>query len=178
MWQIFEKAYSHPLPYIGAGKIIKSADESAVVRSWAVERRIAYLLQHKMQIMDMIEEINDLEGDDLLIADVIIRLCLQRDRISREMKGLRKWLHPDTGAITDDMIQQARDYPISSLIEFDRAGKAIAWCHDDKSPSLHHHKQANRAHCWPCNQSFDTISVLMQRDGMTFTAAVRDLCKR
>lgn len=176
MFAIFEAAYSRPLPYVGARKTIEAADTAEVSRSWSVERRIAYLLQHKMQILDMIDEAASIDGDDYLMADTIIRLLHKRDRINREMKGLRKWMQTDTGAITDEMIQQARDYPIDQLIDFNR-GKAIAWCHDDKQPSLHHHKQANRAHCWPCNQSFDTISVLMQRDGMTFHAAVRELCR-
>lgn len=96
-------------------------------------------------------------------VDIIIRL--------RGMKDVER-----KGGITDSMIEQAREVPITNLIEFDKNGKALAWCHDDKTPSLHHHKKANRAHCFPCGESFDPIAVLMSREGMTFVEAVRKLC--
>ena len=79
-----------------------------------------------------------------------------------------------TNGITDEQIAIAKEYPIDRLIEFTR-GKAKAWCHDDKTPSLHHHRQANRAHCFPCRKSYNPIDVLMERDGMAFIDAVRAL---
>jgi hypothetical protein len=79
-----------------------------------------------------------------------------------------------TNGITDEQIAIAKEYPIDRLIEFTR-GKATAWCHDDKTPSLHHHRQANRAHCFPCGKSYNPIDVLMQRDNMSFIDAVRAL---
>ena len=79
-------------------------------------------------------------------------------------------------SITDEMIERARDVPIESLIEFVK-GKALAWCHDDHSPSLSHHRKANRATCFPCGKSFNPIDVLIERDKMTFIEAVKYLCK-
>lgn len=71
-------------------------------------------------------------------------------------------------------VESARAYPIEELIDFTR-GKATAWCHCDKTPSLTLDRKRNRAKCWPCDKSFDPIAVLMERDGMGFVQAVKFL---
>lgn len=98
------------------------------------------------------------------------------DEINSISKELRYSESPQTtDKITDEMIAKAKDYPIEKIIEFDRAGKAIAFCHPDKTPSLSWFKKANKAHCFPCGKSFDTIGVLMERDKLTFHEAVKRL---
>ena len=82
---------------------------------------------------------------------------------------------PKEGEITADMMETARAYPIEKLIEFDRAGKAVAWCHDDKAPSLFWYKKANRATCFPCGRSFNPVDVLIERDNFSFRDAVLNL---
>jgi len=77
--------------------------------------------------------------------------------------------------ITDNMIEAARDYPIDRLIDFKRR-RAIAFCHNSDSFSMSHMVNANMAHCFVCNKSFNPIDVLMERDGMTFMQAVKHLC--
>ena len=72
------------------------------------------------------------------------------------------------------MIQQARSYPIECLIEFIN-GKAKAFCHDDKTPSLSKHPKHNYCRCFVCNKSFDPIAIKMERDSLTFNEAVRSL---
>lgn len=81
---------------------------------------------------------------------------------------------PAGNEITPDMIQAARHYPINKIVEFMR-GKARAFCHDDKVPSAFHGTRHNTLECPVCDKHFDTISVLMARDGMTFPSAVRFL---
>jgi len=77
--------------------------------------------------------------------------------------------------INDDMIAQAKDYPVEQLVEFAR-GKAKAWCHPDKNPSMYHANRTNRVNCPVCDKSFGPIDVCIERDGMTFVDAVRYLC--
>lgn len=91
-----------------------------------------------------------------------------------DLKQIEASLTKKVTGITDEQIAIAKEYPIDQLIEF-RNGKSTAWCHDDKTPSLNHHRQANRAHCFPCGKSYNPIDVLMERDGMTFIDAVRAL---
>ena len=76
---------------------------------------------------------------------------------------------------SDERIEEAKAYPIEQLIEFDRTGKALAWCHTDRTPSLTWYRAGNRARCFPCGKSFNPIQVLMDRDGKTFVEAVKEL---
>lgn len=78
--------------------------------------------------------------------------------------------------ITDEMIEQARNFPIEQLIEFHN-GKAYAFCHEDKNPSLSLWKKNNNCRCFVCGQSFSPIDIKMKRDFMPFKDAVRYLCE-
>ena len=92
-----------------------------------------------------------------------------------EIIALKGYRRKEGGSkITEEMIERARNYPVSRLIRF-RHGKATAWCHEDKNPSLYHATRQNRANCPVCDKSFDAIGVLMSRDGCTFAAAVEML---
>ena len=76
-------------------------------------------------------------------------------------------------AITDEMVQRAREYPIEQLIDFQRNGVAPAFCHPDKNPSLSWDRKRNRARCFVCDMGFDSIGVLMKRDSYSFVDAVK-----
>lgn len=75
--------------------------------------------------------------------------------------------------ITESMIQRAREYPLENLIEFNRAGFTRCFAHNDKKPSAYCKK--NFIHCFVCQKSWDTIAVLMDRDGLKFRDAVLQL---
>ena len=76
--------------------------------------------------------------------------------------------------ITNEDVEIARKYPVRDLISFTN-GKAYAFCHEDKSPSLSYWPKGNKVRCFVCDQTFDSIGVLMARDGMSFNDAVRQL---
>jgi hypothetical protein len=78
------------------------------------------------------------------------------------------------GDITDEMVEIARNTPIKSLFS-DEKDWVLAWCHADKTPSVHVNSVKNVCFCNPCGKSFDPIAVLMSRDGMRFTDAVKYL---
>ncbi len=71
-------------------------------------------------------------------------------------------------------IDRARDFPIHELIEF-KNGKAMAWCHADRSPSLSWWRDKNKAYCFPCSKAFDSIDVIMYQQEISFYEAVRVL---
>ncbi len=77
--------------------------------------------------------------------------------------------------LTREEIKRAREYPVDKLIDFDRAGRATAWCHDDKKPSLTLNKRHNRAHCFCCATSFNPIDIRMHHADLPFYEAVRSL---
>lgn len=76
--------------------------------------------------------------------------------------------------ITDQDVEAARNYPINKLIDFNN-GTAKAWCHDDHNPSLAHLTRINKARCYPCDKTFDSIQVMIDCHGMSFVDAVKFL---
>lgn len=106
-----------------------------------------------------------------MFKSIVRRISLEHE----EINDIPETATPRTGAITPAMIEQARRFPIDRLIEFDRQGKALAWCHGDRAPSLSWYRAGNRATCWPCGRTFNSIDTLIQRDGMSFVDAVKSL---
>lgn len=103
--------------------------------------------------------------------------------IEKDMRRLRRQLDIATGrplppgSITYDMIQQARDFPISDLVDTQqrRRGKTIACLcpfHEDRNPSFHIYVDQNRGWCFGCNQGGDAISVAMRIHECSFKEAV------
>ena len=78
-------------------------------------------------------------------------------------------------SLTPQQIATARQYPIELLIPFNRSGRATAWCHPDRHPSLSWYRKRNKATCFPCRQVYGPIDVLMFRDNLPFGEAVRRL---
>lgn len=75
--------------------------------------------------------------------------------------------------ITQAMIDKAREYPVERLIEVNRQGFTKCFNHNDKKPSAYCKK--NFVHCFVCQKSWDTIQILIDRDGLTFRQAVLHL---
>lgn len=108
-----------------------------------------------------------LTGKD--IQDGVKDICTLQGQII----GLRRTLEgKETDRITDEMIERAKNYPIADLIEV-RNRQARCPFHEDKTASMHQY--GNRLHCFSCNKSWDTIGLVMDRDGLPFRAAIRRL---
>lgn len=75
--------------------------------------------------------------------------------------------------ITEAMVEKAKEYPLNKLIEINRQGFTKCFGHNDKRPSAYCKK--NFINCFVCQKSWDTIQVLIDRDGMTFRQAVLQL---
>lgn len=134
----------------------------------------------RMRIRYLMEEIEAYKELDPWGADPIIDHWLRE--MWDEVYYLLKDAYREPAAaknkftnVTPEDIEQARQYPITRLVEFNRYGKAIAWCHDDKRPSMYHGTKKNMAICPVCNLKFSPIDVLMKRDGYKFYDAVRQL---
>ena len=150
-----------------ADQIKKSAEEMGVSVDSAIRMRVRYLQSLLgLWVSYIDEQIHEIpESDVMAIIGEMAALKRYQDNMKSGivLKG-----------ITDEMIGQARNYPIDSLIEF-HYGKATAFCHDDKRPSLSWHKAKNRATCFPCGKSFSALDVCIERDGMDFISAVKML---
>lgn len=76
--------------------------------------------------------------------------------------------------VTTEMIEHAKSIPITNFVPFTH-GKAKAWCHNDKRPSLYHATRKNLAICPVCDRKFGPIDIIMECYNMTFFEAVRHL---
>jgi hypothetical protein len=101
-----------------------------------------------------------------IVADL---MQLQRDLFWKNKPAQK-------GDITDEMKQQAREYPVERLIEFDHQGKAFCLWHDDQRPSMMKSNKKNGVRCYVCNKGWDPIDIVMKRDGKNYFDAVRHLC--
>lgn len=74
------------------------------------------------------------------------------------------------GNITEEMIERAREYPISEL-----AGGSKYWAqcpfHNDKHPSMY--LKNNFYYCFVCGETGDTIDLVMKTHNVDFKTAVK-----
>lgn len=80
-----------------------------------------------------------------------------------------------TNGFTPDDIARAKAFPMTSLIEVGKDGKALCVWHSERTPSMHYYKKTNNLHCFACNKSGDTIDVYRIQHGVSFNVAVKAL---
>ena len=156
--------------------MMKEAEEMGVTTQYAVNCRRRFLTEELERIDLELAWYEDYEGapdSEYFALTQVSQLGEDKARIHAELRRLKKVTLPQTG-ITDEDIDRARESNITSVIEFTK-GKAIAFCHEDRNPSMYHATRLNLAICPVCDKKFDAIGVLMQRDGYSFQSAVRQL---
>ena len=72
---------------------------------------------------------------------------------------------------------KAKQYPITSFLEFNQSGFAKCIYHNEKSPSFYYYKKTNTTYCFSCNTSGDTINVVQQLYSLNFKEAVKFILK-
>lgn len=146
-----------------ANEVVRKANEFGITRLAAARMRARYLLEAI--------EAFQADGSDL----AYLWQLDAEDELLGLFHMLSRPIIESRNGITDDDIQRAKDYPIEELVQFDRMGKCLAFCHEEKTPSMSWHRKRNRAHCFGCGRSFNAIDVLMVRDGLSFIDAVKRL---
>ena len=160
---------------------LQAARDMGVPERYAVMRRLAFL---QPQIKHLEREIwgarrrMDRSRDPLIkaLSESFIRDQEKELRpMKREATALlnhvngKETMQPP-GGITPEMIDQARQYPITSIIEFSKGRYRCCPFHEDRNPSMALYE--NHVHCFVCNRTWDSISATMALDGVTFREAV------
>ena len=129
----------------------------------AVVMRCRYLCAQMQQCEEWVE-------GDAEMPQVMTGECLE------ELGGLVRPLKvaPNT-YVTPEMIERARGVPVTRLLEF-KHGRATAFCHEDKRPSLYVGSRLNIVCCPVCAKTFDAIAVHRALTGVGFKDAVLALC--
>ena len=77
--------------------------------------------------------------------------------------------------ITPETIALARQYAITELIKFSRANMALCIFHKENSPSLQYYPKSNSTYCFGCNKHADSIDIVREQYGLTFSEAIKKL---
>lgn len=121
---------------------------------------------------NMIRELLPTNGDCLvpIVEKLIQKSNWKLERVLMEKRVLDGKVKE--GHITPNMIELAKEFPISSLIELDR-NKAKCINHNDKHPSMD--CRNNFVYCYSCGYSADAIGVYRKIHGVGFVEAVKAL---
>jgi len=157
---------------------IKIAEDFGLSIQYSINARRRFLVD-ELELLDLeIAFYDDYEGtpdNEYFSLRQYSFLSEKRAKVKQELGAIKNVTIRKPG-ITDEMIEQARNYPIEKLVEFTR-GKARAFCHEDKNPSAYHATRVNRLNCPVCDKSFDPIGILTERDGMSFKEALTTLTR-
>ena len=113
---------------------------------------------------------------DVIRVPAMIHILEELHKIKIDMYYRNKPRDNNTD-ITDDMKARAKEVSVAGLLDLAN-GRTRAFCHEDTRPSLYVLKRINKAHCPVCDKKFDSIDILMQRDGLNYREAVILLCQR
>lgn len=159
---------------------LKAAREMGISRQFAVNARQRFITGRLDEIDGALDSLMPwLENGGVNAAFVEPEICdllIEKCQLIKEVQFMKTEMNREP-EITDEMIERARQVPVPHLIEF-RRGKATAWCHEDRNPSLYFGSRTNKAVCPVCDKKFGPIDILMQRDGMSFKEAVKGLAGR
>lgn len=161
---------------------IKAAKENGVSERYAIMRRLAFLqplIREKMSEIRLATKELEHNEDPLeraLITARINEVAIELHPLKRESTLLLRYFNgkmkPGTSnAITDEMIEHARQHPITRIVAFS-SGRKTTCCpfHKDSNPSMSLYD--NHVHCFVCNRSWDPISAVMEVEKVSFRDAV------
>ncbi len=112
--------------------------------------------------------------------DKINKIC--RDPIKKEadkiLKEKEMYLNPVwkiSNVISEETIENARQVPLDTLIQFNKAGFATCLWHTEKHASMKYWVKENKVKCFGCGKSADSIEVVRHLYDYDFKNAVNYL---
>lgn len=152
------------------------------------DARLDYLDNELFTVNEYLErchmsyELNEKRGLDFTLRSILHSMWDIEEAEKKQQKLLRL-IHQyetddiDKNAITEEMIEAAREYPIDMLIEFNSTGFAHCPYHEEGTPSFSHWKKANLGHCFGCHKTVDSIQLVRDTQKMSFSEAIYFLTK-
>jgi hypothetical protein len=80
-----------------------------------------------------------------------------------------------SGNVTPQQVDSARQYPMTDLLDVNRAGFACCIFHTEDTPSMKYYPEQNTAYCFGCHKKADCIDVYIQLHNVSFIEAVKKL---
>ena len=175
MYQTFTDALTRKLGYqpTRLRDILKKAELFGVSQNQAVGARRAYLWKEWDYYLE-----SDVSADswEVICKPTLVQIIKELFQLSKDLYYRNR--KTDDNEINENMVSRAKMTPVTDLVEFVN-GRATAWCHNDSRPSLYVATRINKIVCPACgDKRFDSIDILMTRDGLSFPEAVKRLCNQ
>lgn len=157
-------------------KTIRDWKESPEMAEFSKKARMRYLV---CQLRSAIEEFkqNREKYIELVRTGHNAKNCvLTAEKLLKRINGYKYSISVLKGeknannAITDEMIERAREYPLESILEIGQNRRAKCCFHQGEDFNMDIRK--NFAHCYVCGESGDVIKVYMALNGVGFKEAV------
>ena len=150
--------------------IVKKAEEMQVMPEAALAMRIRHLVEAVGASLGY----DYGSGEGIYYALQTMKEVIELERYLKDYK--KRMAVAREKEITDEMIERARRHPIELILEFTRGKcRCINPEHDDRDPSMSFDRQRNRAKCFACGHSVDSIAAYQHLHGCDFRLAVRNL---
>jgi len=158
---------------------------------WAKKTRLSFLDKEikrlNSEIKDILRVYKDIRSNkDPIISQAVSNTLLKVRGFEEKEKSLKRYYYEKNGlngnhrngnGVTQEMIERARAYPFSELLEVDR--NQFAFCPFHKEHTRSFYTRGNYGFCFgACGFSGDIIKFLMKRDEIGFVEAVKRLCNR
>lgn len=133
------------------------------------KRELEFLLEKEWDIK------NSQEPDEIMI--IYRQIDIPRQSLVSKLERLEKQLKWADFKPQDDNrnLERAKEYPITLLLEFNKAGFASCPFHNEKTSSLHYIKKSNRVYCFGCQYSGDSIDIAMKLNNCSLREAIKQL---
>ena len=144
---------------------------NTLISEWKREDKLYYLLCEHRKYQEILDNfpIYPLVGTSIIYVALLEKQSKTLTKLEKSAKILSM---KSNGGVSDQDKLRAKDYPIEDLFEGKTKG-IRCFAHDDHRPSAS--IRYNRLRCFVCNRSWDSIQVLIERDGYTFSDAVKRL---
>jgi len=175
---------------VESSKIIKARyKEISIVRrnirEWAAQPELAEFAKKarlrylKKQLSDAVSEFEKnrekyiLAAQSGVVAEELVPLA---ENLSKKINGYKREITimegggNVEGVITDEMLQEAREYPIENIMEVGVNGRCKCVFHGGEDYNMDIRK--NYGYCYVCGRSSDPIGIYMALHGVGFREAV------
>lgn len=175
-FQEMEKAHKESLPKLNTFEALSIYPEAKPLikrQITEINHKIDGILEYIRDIKNQHNPIKDKHIIDFLVEGaeyVKEKLLKQKKELELPLK-IKKKDHENF----QEMIQAAKQYPIDSLIEFNRSNKALSIFTKEKTPSMHYNRKTNTVYCFSTHRKGDAIDVAQIKYNLSFVEAVRML---
>jgi hypothetical protein len=140
------------------------------------KRRDVLADQIKQQLKNIMSV--DLGVWNLILTEMVYSTAGKKlDNLNKQIRWFKMGLvqiNQNDQILTDDQVQEARDFPVEELIETKKINKM--WCcpfHEDNTPSFHIYKN-NSWHCFGCQaHGNNAVDYIMKKNNLEFVEAVK-----